>query len=118
MEKVRKALDDRMVEITDFLEGKSPSSDEYKKAADNLETLGKLRLEEDRLDYDKEKMYEDISLDRRRIENDRYRNKVESRKSVVGPLSTLAAVVMICTKEVEGSITSKALAFASKLLHF
>ena len=118
MRKVRNVLDDRMVEITDYLEGKDPSSDEYKKATDNLETIGKLRLEEDRLDYEKEKMYEDISLDRKRIDNDKTRNNVEKAKAIVGPLSTVATVVMICTKEVEGSITSKALAFASKLLHF
>ena len=115
---VKETLDERINDILEHLEGLDPSSEEYKTASTSLENLYKMRIEEEKLEIDKERMYEDISLETKKMLNDRKRNNVELVKVLVPTGAGLLGVFKITAAEEVGSVTSKALNLVTSFFRF
>lgn len=115
---VKETLDERINDILEHLKDLDPSSEEYKTASTSLENLYKMRIEEEKLDIDKERMYEDISLETKKMLNDRKRNNVELVKVLVPTGAGLLGIFKITAAEEVGSVTSKALNLVTSFFRF
>jgi len=104
----KETLEERIGELLEYMAELDKSSDEYKLACANLETLYKLLNESLRIDLDKEKMYEDISLEIKKIHNDRKRNTIELAKVIAPVGAGIFAVCKVTKLEEVGSLTTKA----------
>ena len=104
----KEMLEERIGELLEYMATLNKSSDEYKLACSNLETLYKLFNDALRIDLDKEKMYEDITLETKKIHNDRKRNTIELVKVLVPAGAGIFAVCKVTKLEEVGSLTTKA----------
>lgn len=102
-------LEKRIQELLTKLENLDPDSEEYKKVSANLDILYKLLLDQQRVDFEKEKLYEDIFLERKKIQNDKNRNYIEIGRVLVPTVAGIFAILKITKFEEAGSITTKSL---------
>lgn len=112
---VKDLLEKRIEELLEQLENTDKGSDEYKAVVSNVETLYKVENEANRIDLEKEKMYEDITLEVKKIQIDRQRNRIEIGKTLVTTASGIYLVKKILQVEEVAAVTTKAFPFVTSL---
>lgn len=115
---VREKLDTRIEELLDGLGEATLNSDEYAGMAKDLETLYRLRMEEKKLENDKDTMLEDVSIRVKELQNDKNRIKSDWIRVVVQIAGGLLGVHSITKAEEVGSVTSKALGLVTSFFRF
>ncbi|MBP5595486.1 MAG: hypothetical protein J6Y02_08890 [Pseudobutyrivibrio sp.] len=115
---IRISLDERIDDLLKKLEEIDNSSEEYATIASNLDKLYKLRLEERKLDNERDTMLEDVSVREHQVNNDRKRNKSEIVRPILQGCFAVMGIGMIILAEREGTIVSKGLGLASSLFKF